>query len=43
MALIAEGQFRMFNVLRNNPDTFLFLELSISMIKALIHNPKITT
>lgn len=43
MALIAEGQFRMFNVLRNNPDTKLFLELNISMIQTLIRNPNISS
>ena len=43
MALIAEGQFRMFNVLRNNPDTKLFHELDISMIKTLIRYPSIST
>jgi hypothetical protein len=33
----------MFNVLRNNPDTKLFLELNISMIQTLIRNPTISS
>lgn len=35
MALIAEGQFRKFGVIRNNDNTTLYLELTLAMIKEL--------